>query len=387
MKRLFVLLLTAFLTLSCSLDWVESTGAPPADWHCSAMSGSGWYAIAGVRDGGEWYATEDYGVSWIPVSLNETGVAGGVDMSADAQYSVVAGSNETGTGRIWYSETYMNSWNESHSTDVVFHGATMSGVGQYAAVVENGGKIWQSSDFSKSFTISMSPVLDWTAITMSRTGQIAVALSETHGIYYSHDYGMTWTASDAPVLHWSSAVAMNDVGDVVVAGHGFVGLIYISRDFGVTWRALAASAYETWQTIACDATGQYIMAAGDGTAMHTSIDYGLTWKVHGPRTYYWQGLALNSVATRAIVFRGDVGAGGIHSKAAIYYAYLPFVEGDDDGESLQDDTGNDDRTQQSIIWFSISGGFFVIFVALVYYYACVDGVISDSESPAGRCMA
>jgi hypothetical protein len=118
--------------------------------------------------------------------------------------------------------------------------------------------------------------------------------------------------------------------------------------------------------------------------MHTSTDYGQTWKIHGDRTYHWQGLALNAAATRAIVFRGDIGADGTRSDAAIYHAYLPFLEGNDDDGLPPGGTGDTARTQQSIIWFSISGGFFVIFVALVYYYGCVDGAKPDNDVTAGK---
>jgi hypothetical protein len=284
----------------------------------------------------------------------------------------------------------MNTWQESSgpSTSILMQAAAMSGSGLFSVAVEKGGKIWLSSNNAVSFAETSSPVLDWTAIKMSHSGQTIVAVSEFHGIYYSLDFGSNWFQSNAPASIWANALAMNDEGDVVVAGLGTGGAIFVSRDYGVSWTVSATSAPKYWHTIACDSTGQYIMAAGDGTAMYLSGDFGTTWTASGGEQYDWQGLALSSSGENAIVFRADKNQDGSTSTVSIYFATRPFAAvATDDNDGGGGDHGGDDDTPSPdvgliiiVVPCSVGG---TALLLLLYFYCCAPGA-QQGASFSGR---
>jgi hypothetical protein len=367
-----------------SIDWITATGAPSSSWYCSAMSNNGQFGIAGSGSGDFIYITTDFGESWSISSLGQFMYANGVALSDDARHAVVVGNSDAGA-QIWISNDNMNTWHGSTGpvTNVVLQATAMSGSGLYSAVVENGGMIWTSSNYGTSFSITGAPALDWTAVKMSGSGQIVVAMSALNGIYYSHDFGTTWTASNAPNGNWATALAMNEEGNIVIAGVIVGGPIFVSSDFGVTWTETEFPVPRPWHTIACDATGQYVMAAGDGTAMYLSADYGQFWVRSGDASYGWKGLALSSSGVNTFVFRADKFEDDTYSDTSIYFATYPFASiaagsGDDGGDSA---TPSPDIHLVIIVIPCSVGG--MALLLLVYFYCCVPRARLDTTASSG----
>jgi photosystem II stability/assembly factor-like uncharacterized protein len=348
------------------------------------MSNDGLWGIAGRNSGGYIYMTTEFGDVWTMLdSLGQYIYANGVAMGDDAQHAIVVGNSNAGA-KIWVSNDYLNTWNEGNGppTSIIMQAVAMSGNGRFVVAVENGGKVWRSTNYGADFSITSSPMLGWTAIKMSGSGQIVVATSENSGIYYSHDHGETWARSNAPSGVWANALAMNVEGNITIAGLGTGGAIYISSDFGVTWTASANSVPRYWHTIACDATGQYIMAAGDGTAMYLSADYGQTWVASGGENYDWQGLALSNSAFYAVAFRADKLEDGTYSASSILVAGNMFINIAGTDDSTGGSSGEDDVPLMAIVIPCLVGGMALL---MVYFYYCMPRGRSAATLSSGTC--
>jgi hypothetical protein len=80
-----------------------------------------------------------------------------------------------GGGQVWYSQNYGQTWAVSNTAGDYWHGAAVSGNGQYALACIGGGKIWRSSDYGQSFTVTTSITADWMDVGLDYSGQYAVA--------------------------------------------------------------------------------------------------------------------------------------------------------------------------------------------------------------------
>jgi hypothetical protein len=121
--------------------------------------------------------------------------------------------------------------------------------------------------------------------------------------------------------------------------------------------------------VACDRTCQHILAAGDGTAMYISRDFGASWDTDGDSDFVWKGLLVNDPGLNAIVFRAADNHDGTYNDMTIYYASYIFgvVSSTDDGD------GGSGATSSAMVVIivvpCVVGG--LALIVLLYCLCCV----------------
>lgn len=218
--------------------------------------------------------------------------------------------------------------------------------GQKLVVV--GGGIWTSINGGMTW-IDRAPfgpahIQQWMSVASDTTGTNLVAVvngfydrpdsnpAEFSGdVWTSADSGATWidqtASSPAHGQAWRS-IASDASGTklvAVTAGLGVFGpgAIWTSTDAGSTWTnrtgADAAMGRQSWSSVASDATGQNLVAAGSGSGIWASIDGGMTWTDRTPadpkfqasfgdQVQGWSSVASDATGTKLVsaVDAGDV---------------------------------------------------------------------------------
>ncbi len=218
--------------------------------------------------------------------------------------------------------------------------------GQRLVVVGDG--VWTSINGGKTWIdrTSSAPALiqQWTSVASDSTGMNLVAVvngfydgpsakpAEFSGdVWTSADGGATWVdqtaSSPAHGQAWRS-VASDASGTKLVAvtaglGAFGAGAIWTSADGGATWTnrtgADAAMGSQSWSSVASDATGQNLVAAGGGSGVWASMDGGATWTDRTPadpkfqasfgdQVQGWSSVASDATGTKLIaaVDSGDL---------------------------------------------------------------------------------
>ena len=232
--------------------WAENVDAPSII--NLDISENGQYQLA-VTSGGNLVRSTDYGANWVSSSdLIEFGFCPSV--AANGQRQVIACSAEPGSGIVYISNDYGDTWNP---TNIVYD--------QYA----------------------------WVGINISGNGSIITAGAFEGIIQYSNDSGVTWNDAtiEAPGLLTYCAVLRSSYdGQYQVACAGFfyygppaLGYLFLSNDFGVNWfKAPIVAPYDNmfWVSASISKSGRVITAIGvtDNEVFYyfRSLDYGNTFQ-------------------------------------------------------------------------------------------------------------
>jgi hypothetical protein len=193
------------------------------------------------------------------------------------------------------------------------------------------GDVWTSTDSGATWTdqTALSPAHGgaWNSVASDASGTNLVAVTQGLGVFgpgaiwTSTDAGLTWTnstAGDAAMGNQSwSSVASDATGKKLVAAGSGAG-IWASIDGGMTWtdrtpadpkfEASFGDQVEGWSSVASDATGTKLVAAVDTGDLWTSIDGGVTWSDTGPASSWqdWFSVASDSTGTNLIAVDGLV---------------------------------------------------------------------------------
>ena len=135
-------------------------------------------------------------------------------------------------------------------------------------VSSNGGTSW--SELTTDFTDT------WMSVRTNQSGNVIVAGgNDSYYLVTSFDYGSTWTMGDI-YLPWSG-VCTNSDGSILYACANYGNLIYKCVDSsGSQWLSTNSPSGD-WSSIACDSTGNLVIACSYGDAVYYSSDGGDNW--------------------------------------------------------------------------------------------------------------
>jgi hypothetical protein len=218
------------------------------------ISESHWKSSPTIND---WEATES-ARDWKKVAV-----------SSDTQYISAVVDN----GNYYTSDDYGVSWTERDS-DRAWRDVAISSDGQYQTAVVNGGQIYKSSNYGVTRTQKDS-VRNWLSVGMSSTGQYQTAGTSDGDIYVSSDYGETWSLRSKNGS--MACVAVSSTGQYQAVGAAGQ-TIYVSSDYGVNFSG--KSTIWNWTGIDMSANGKYMTAVADSERVWVSSDYGNNWDYH-----------------------------------------------------------------------------------------------------------
>ncbi|WP_205960466.1 sialidase family protein [Ramlibacter henchirensis] len=275
--------------LSISTDggqtWVENTGAGPATWIASDVSGDGQRIVA-VQFGGGMVISNDRGTTFTPVAAAPSGVSyESVTITQNGSRIVAVGmdgvffvGDVAADGTVTpVATTGVPAAADLRSVDSSADGSVMVAVGQdpVTLISTNGGTTWAALPVTVGGA-DVSQTQNWYRVKVSGDGNtIAMAANQFGGasgagIYVSKDRGATFTLANALVADYSS-IAMSADGGLIAAtvsnnnvGAG-TGQVLLSTDGGATFAPLAITgATETdWRAVTMDAAGtRMAVAAG-----------------------------------------------------------------------------------------------------------------------------
>lgn len=234
------------------------------NWWDIACSSSGQFVYA-VIYGGAVYNSSSYGAIWdaLDVSIDFFAVA----TNANGQY-VYAGAD----GSIAYSMDFGETWNSTKViTSAVWNGIACSNSGQYVTAVNN-NEVLVSTNYGLSFSYGVDGV-DIADVAMSDSGQFQsiVYYGDAGGVFVSSTYGENWHKASAPYGTWNS-IACDSTGQylfITDSVDGVGGGVYASPNQGVSW-SQTASPKETWSAITVSANAQYLAAVVDNGGLYTN---------------------------------------------------------------------------------------------------------------------
>jgi hypothetical protein len=268
-----------------------------------------------------------------------------------------------------------------------------------------GGGIWTSTDGGATW-IDRAPsglthIQQWTSVASDATGTNLVAVVNgfydlpdqdpamfSGDVWTSTDSGATWTdltpSGPAHGQAWRSVASDASGKNLVAATQGGgvllgAGAIFTSTDAGTTWTnrtaAQAGTGNQSWASVASDATGQNLVAAGSGSGVWASSDGGLTWTdrtpvdpkyqaTFGDQVEGWSSIASDATGTRLIaaVDAGDVwtssdgGASWSDAGPATSSQIWVSVASDSTGTNLVAVNGGVVTGNDGEIWTSTNGG-------------------------------
>lgn len=327
-----------------------------------ANDSTGVNLVASVATSGHVYRSADSGASWSSqiITMNTLGAVHSLSMDPTGVYAFVSYNNFSAMSQR-SSGLPSTSWTTTNGQ--YYPIATFSTNNQYQTAIND---INQYTSFGyKTISYSTDSGATWTngsdlggsaiAIAADTTGQYVVAVVATNGvgvpaIYRSIDYGASFSAlSNSPdyTNNGASSIACNSTGQRLYVGALFSSEIYVSSNSGNTWSSpisfpgylygitcnysgqyvyalvdsnvsISTNYGQSWSNtisisnygcsqIACDWSGQNVVASCNTDGIYRSTNYGQTWtKTNAPSTplvgggtYYYR-IACNSTGQRII---------------------------------------------------------------------------------------
>lgn len=240
-----------------------------------------------------------------------------ITYSTDNQYqaaiNVVDRFTATGHNIVAYSTNSGVTWTNGADLGGSVRSIASDATGQYVVVIVqvNGTAVpavHRSTDYGATFNIlSNSPdywVIGANCIACDSTGQRIYVGSYNGEVYVSTNAGTNWV-STTTLSNYVENITCSYSGQYVYALVS--GNVYISTNYGQAWStAITISNYGCNQ-VACDWSGQNLVAACNGDGIYRSTNYGQTWTktnavsepLVGGSTYYYK-IACNSTGQRII---------------------------------------------------------------------------------------
>ena len=255
-------------------------------WNLSMSQDSKYQLACQNTTNGQVFTSSDYGITWIPVILDELGLFYGGSISYSGQYQTVVRN----TGKIYLSIDYGITWTSKKIINNWFDVA-VSGDGKYQTAVsfddnlKTGGYIFTSNNYGKTW-VDVTPKFSvpgfYYYVFLSETGQYQTATitanNSSDGNYYtsslvlSNDYGKTWTVQTFGVNLIQNSMSNDGKYQLAV---DFNPGIWTSSDYGATWTFIE---YQSdWYSSDISSTGQYQICVSRTNIIYRSSDYGNTW--------------------------------------------------------------------------------------------------------------
>lgn len=235
----------------------------------------------------EWYgairATSDGGVTWTAQTSGYKPFAALTFVDANLGF---AGGGGTGNDRfVWRTDDGGRSWHEvlgqpapSSSIRAIdfadrLHGIAV-GTNGFSFRTSDGGSSWTETSTGFGTEFSGVAMVDGThAITVGFDRSSPAA--PVRRFYATSDAGAAWTLVASAPLGDVAAITERPGGGFVAAGPGAT--TYASSD-GTTWAASVDEARSPATLRGLATSGDHLVAVGDGGAVRTSHDGGVTWR-------------------------------------------------------------------------------------------------------------
>jgi photosystem II stability/assembly factor-like uncharacterized protein len=189
-------------------------------------------------------------------------------------------------GTIYTSFDYGQHWSSGRDDFDYINDIACDSTGKYIVLATNNSEVlYRSTNYGKTFSEIIMPVSSgWLSITSDASGHNLVAGQYGSDMYYSTDSGTTWTQSnvESPLPTRFTSVVSSYNGEHVIAA-GFNDdtsdtTIYTSADYGANftnWNPISSGVIIN--QLACDSTGQYVVAAATTSGVYRSTNYGVSW--------------------------------------------------------------------------------------------------------------
>ena len=229
-----------------------------------------------------------------------------VAISATNQYMAAVAAQPTGNFLVAYSSDSGATWTNAADFGNVQYIAADS-TGHYVVAMLDTGAVYRSTNYGVTFSQLMNvPAGQYYGITSSSDGTRLVIISNVGGVYVSADSGLNWKETYVNSSIYSGSQVSNYSGQYIYTAFGVS--VNLSYDYGISWYQNFISSYGV-NAVACDATGQYVVAACGIDGVYRSTDYGTTWtkqsllstpSVSNGPAYY--SIASDSTGQRLITF-------------------------------------------------------------------------------------
>jgi len=265
--------------------------------------------------------------------------------SNNGQYLAVVAENQNNNndyGGIWISWDNGSTWIKSDAGNFCWNAISSDNTGQYLVAGVYGGQIYTSSNYGLNWVIQSSnsglPTSgNWTSISFSNNSDSSstsqyvyaqVSQTSNSNIYYSTNKGITWIQTLGQAI-WNNGIASSSdgfyafygVNNPSTGGPGGYG-IYKTTSNDLNFNQINSNP-GYWNYIACDKTGQYVVAvlsdvsedyANTGYGIWLNTNYGdggtLSWTQLASKNLYWTSISLvnmgNYLLINAICINGLV---------------------------------------------------------------------------------
>jgi hypothetical protein len=197
-----------------------------------------------------------------------------VNISADNVYRSAVSAEPVGNFRVAYSLDSGTTWQNAADFGSVQSVAADS-TGQYVVAMIDTGAVYRSADYGATFSqLTSVPASQNYGIVSSSDGTRLVLISSAGAVYVSANSGATWTQTYVNGDIVSGSQVSNYSGQYIYTSLG--NDVNLSYDYGVSWHHTFVSTYGVI-AVACDATGQYVVATCGIDGIYSSTNYGATW--------------------------------------------------------------------------------------------------------------
>jgi photosystem II stability/assembly factor-like uncharacterized protein len=242
----------------------------PKQWNSIAVSSSGQFQTAIVKDEAVIYRSDDYGVLFVRVGQQFGFNLNDIKLSNSGKYQTIVGDG----GNVIYSLDYGYTWVSSTVCASNLVSITMSGDGKYqtfCGINDSNNSVMYSKTYGVNWKYSnfTDSSIEWKNVSCSDDGQYQTLCGANQPIFISEDYGINWNQSLSGDSEWI-IVYVSSFGQKQIA-HNYNGNIYVSLDFGFTWN----QCYDTinmWKSLIITKTLQYVIGISDGTSIVSKIE-------------------------------------------------------------------------------------------------------------------
>ena len=329
-------LLGAYYTSDFGVNWTR-TNDRSTFWYSSCISSTGQYGfvISGGGPPGSIYYTQNYGKTWNPTLVGNSGNNYGftqVCISSTGQYGITSGytlrfdpsaNGYTFVGELYYTDNYGLTWSGTN-TDIgrtPYTSLSISSTGQYGIACQNNPNlpippIYITTNYGKTWSQLVLPLPSTTpspitSISMSATGQYTIFTSTDGRLYYLKFKTINqnldlyqkfqpinpayWSQSDSSGNTWTSvSISSNGLNGLACANPGS---IYYTSDSGKTWTQSTTSGTTSlkWTSVSIASNGLNGLACANTGSIYYTSNSGIAWTTSpGTSGPQWSSVSIAS---------------------------------------------------------------------------------------------
>jgi hypothetical protein len=236
-----------------------------------------------------------------------------VSMSSSGKYQTACASNDLPNPGIYTSDDYGISWIKVFNNSTGLRDVAISGTGQYQVAVEYFGFIFVSNDYGKFNTWNRVGVSrSWANVEISDSGDRIIALSNNSTTFYvSTDQvnnWFDWIDVSTPSIYRSFGISPNGEYQLFCGLSGGVNTTYLSTNYGSSWVSLTLGDIRI-EKYAISSDGQKQIAVASSGIIYLSLNEGINWipwTTTGFDIGNWTSVAMSSDGLIQTVVRSGI---------------------------------------------------------------------------------